>query len=68
MLEEYKGILPLLLPKPFNPSLQFRLAVIGSSQAQIAPIRSRYPGNLKLVFRLGDTQHGLMVAQQAEDF
>src|SRR5262245_38862374 len=63
VLEEHERVLPGLPAHSFHPSLQLRVAIIGASQPQIAPIRRRNEGDLEIVFRFGNAQYRSMVAQ-----
>src|SRR5215469_10465584 len=67
VLEEYEGIPPALFLYPIHPHLELPIVVVGSPQAQIAPIRGRHKWNLKVVLGVRDAQRGVMIAQQSEN-
>src|SRR4030095_3783202 len=68
VLEEYKHISPLLLPKPAKPGPHFCIVIIRLPQPQIPPIRSRYEWYLELILCLCYTQGRFMVAKNVKDF
>src|SRR5438034_8655869 len=67
VLEKDERIPPVLLTHPLPPRLQLRIAIIGTPQTQIAPIRRCYERNRKIIFRFGDAQHRMKFAKQTEN-
>ena len=56
VLEENESILPSRLADAIEPRFQFRIAVIGTPQAQVAPIRSGHERSVNAIVTFSDAQ------------